>query len=98
ELLEELVDSDMDGARLMPGTGAPSLAVTIVLTKHAGELGCGGARMVATYPYKAPSEEGLYRFFSEVIDGVDDDELKVYLYHIPPVAQVGFWLPAIRRL
>jgi 4-hydroxy-tetrahydrodipicolinate synthase len=98
ELLEELVDSDLDPARLMPGTGAPSVADAIVLTKHAVELGCGGVLMLPPYYYKAPSEEGLFRFFSEVIDGVDDDDLKVYLYHIPPVAQVGFSLPLIGRL
>jgi 4-hydroxy-tetrahydrodipicolinate synthase len=33
-----------------------------------------------------------------VIEGVGDDKLKVYLYHIPPVAQVGFSLPLIGRL
>jgi 4-hydroxy-tetrahydrodipicolinate synthase len=98
ELLEELVDSDIDPARLMPGTGAPSIADAIVLTKHAVELGCGGVLMLPPYYYKAPSEEGLFRFFSEVIEGVDDDALKVYLYHIPPVAQVGFSLPLIGRL
>jgi 4-hydroxy-tetrahydrodipicolinate synthase len=98
ELLEELVDSDIDPARLMPGTGAPSVADAVVLTKHAVELGCGGVLMLPPYYYKAPSEEGLYRFFSEVIEGVDDDALKVYLYHIPPVAQVGFSLPLIGRL
>jgi 4-hydroxy-tetrahydrodipicolinate synthase len=98
ELLEELVDSDIDPAKLMPGTGTPSVADAIVLTKHAVELGCGGVLMLPPYYYKAPSEEGLFRFFSEVIDGVDDDDLKVYLYHIPPVAQVGFSLPLIGRL
>ena len=98
ELLEEIVDSDIDPAKLMPGTGTPSVSDTIVLTKHAVELGCGGVLMLPPYYYKAPSEEGLYRFFSEVIEGVDDDALKVYLYHIPPVAQVGFSLPLIGRL
>jgi 4-hydroxy-tetrahydrodipicolinate synthase len=98
ELLEEIVDSDIDPAKLMPGTGAPSVSDTIVLTKHAVELGCGGVLMLPPYYYKAPSEEGLYSFFSEVIEGVDDDALRVYLYHIPPVAQVGFSLPLIGRL
>ena len=36
--------------------------------------------------------------FAEVIDEVGDDRLKVYLYHIPPVAQVGFSLELIGRL
>jgi len=98
ELLEELVDSDLDAAQLMPGTGTCSLADTIVLTQHAMELGCGGVLMLPPFYYKGPSEEGLYRYFSEVIEGVGDDKLKVYLYHIPPVAQVGFSLPLIGRL
>jgi len=98
ELLEELVDSDIDPAVLMPGTGACALADAIVLARHAVDLGCGGVLALPPFYYKAPSEEGLYRFFSEMIDGVGDDKLKVYLYHIPPVAQVGFPLPLIGRL
>jgi 4-hydroxy-tetrahydrodipicolinate synthase len=98
ELLEELVDADIDPTKLMPGTGTCSLADTIVLTQHAMELGCGGVLMLPPFYYKGPSEEGLYRYFSEVIEGVGDDRLKVYLYHIPPVAQVGFSLPLIGRL
>lgn len=98
ELLEEIVDSDIDPAVLMPGTGSPSLADAIVLTKHAVELGCGGVLMLPPYYFKAPSEEGLFRFFADVIEGVDDDALKLYLYHIPPIAQVGFSLSLIGRL
>lgn len=98
ELLEELVDGGIDPAKLMPGTGACSLADAIVLTRHAVDLGCGGALMLPPFYYKAPSEDGLYRFFADVIEGVGDDRLKVYLYHIPPVAQVGFSLNLIGRL
>jgi 4-hydroxy-tetrahydrodipicolinate synthase len=98
ELLEELVDEGIDPAKLMPGTGTCSLTDTVMLTRHALELGCGGVLMLPPFYYKGPSEEGLYRYFSEVIEGVGDDNLKVYLYHIPPVAQVGFSLPLIGRL
>ena len=98
ELLEEIVDCGIDSAKLMPGTGTPALADTVVLTRHAVEVGCGGVLMLPPYYYKAPSEEGLYRYFSEVIEEIGDNDLKVYLYHIPPVAQVGFSLPLIGRL
>jgi 4-hydroxy-tetrahydrodipicolinate synthase len=98
EMLEELVDAGLDPAKLMPGTGTCSLTDTIVLTRHALDLGCGGMLMLPPFYYKGPSEEGLYRYFSEVIEGVGDDNLKVYLYHIPPVAQVGFSLSLIGRL
>lgn len=98
ELLEELVDDGIEPEKLMPGTGTCSLADTIMLTRHALDLGCGGVLMLPPFYYKGPSEEGLFRFFAEAIEGVGDDKLKVYLYHIPPVAQVGFSLSLIGRL
>jgi 4-hydroxy-tetrahydrodipicolinate synthase len=98
ELLEGLVDEGIDPAKLMPGTGTCSLADTIALTEHAIEVGCGGVLMLPPFYYKGPSEQGLFRYFAEVIERIGDDRLKVYLYHIPPVAQVGFSLPLIGRL
>jgi 4-hydroxy-tetrahydrodipicolinate synthase len=99
ELLEELVDTgELDPAKLMPGTGTCALSDAVVLTKHAVDLGCGGVLMLPPFYYKAPSEEGLFRFFAEVIEEVADDRLKIYLYHIPPVAQVGFSLSLVGRL
>lgn len=98
ELLEELVDADVDPKKLMPGTGSCSVADAIIMTEHAVELGCGGVLMLPPFYYKNPSEEGLFRYFAEVIEEVGDESLKVYLYHIPPVAQVGFPLSLITRL
>ncbi len=98
EMLDELAESSIDPKKLMPGTGACSVADAIILTEHAVDLGCGGVLMLPPFYYKNPSEEGLFRFFSEVIEEVGDDNLKVYLYHIPPIAQVGFSLPLIERL
>ena len=98
ELLEELIDADVSPSQLMPGTGACSVADAIVLAEQAVDLGCGGVLMLPPFYYKHPSEEGLFRFFAEVIEEVGDDRLKVYLYHIPPVAQVGFSLSLIERL
>jgi 4-hydroxy-tetrahydrodipicolinate synthase len=98
ELLEELIDAGIDPAKLMPGTGTCSTADTAILTQHAVDLGCGGVLMLPPFYYKNPSEEGLFRYFADVIDEVGDDRLRIYLYHIPPVAQVGFPLSLIGRL
>ena len=98
ELLEELVDAGLNPAKLLPGTGMCALTDAITLTQHAVELDCGGCLMLPPFYYKGPSEEGLYRYFSEIIEAVGDDRLKVYLYHIPPIAQVGFTLSLIGRL
>src|SRR5687768_16460465 len=53
---------------------------------------------ISPFYYKGNSDEGLYRSFSEVIQRVGDDRLRVYLYHIPPVAQVPITLTLIERL
>jgi len=98
DLLEELVDEGIDPKLLMPGTGTCSIPDTVMLTQQAIELGCGGVLMLPPFYYKAPSDDGLFQYFSDVIDEVDDDRLRVYLYHIPPVSQVGFSLDLIERL
>jgi 4-hydroxy-tetrahydrodipicolinate synthase len=54
--------------------------------------------MLPPFYYKAISEDGLFRSFAEVIERVGDERLRVYLYHIPPVAQVGFTPRLVERL
>lgn len=99
-LLDGLVEAGIDPKGLMPGTACCSIPESVRLTKHAVETGCGGALMLPPFYYKAPvaSDDGLFRYFSEVIERVGDTRLRIYLYHIPPVAQVGFSLDLIGRL
>ncbi len=44
--------------------------------------------MLPPFYYKGVSDEGLFRSFAEVIERVGGPRLRLYLYHIPPVAQV----------
>jgi 4-hydroxy-tetrahydrodipicolinate synthase len=97
-LLEKLVEAGIPPDRLMPGTGCCALPDSVELTKRAVELGCGGVLMLPPFYYKGVSDEGLYRSFAEVIERIGDDRLRIYLYHIPPVAQVSITLPLIERL
>ncbi|OGA39474.1 MAG: hypothetical protein A3G26_03085 [Betaproteobacteria bacterium RIFCSPLOWO2_12_FULL_65_110] len=82
----------------MPGTGMCALTDTVRLTAHAVKLGCAGVLMLPPFYYKGVSDEGLYRSFAEVIERVGDARLQLYLYHIPPVAQVPISLALIGRL
>ena len=97
-LLDALVASGIDPSRMMPGTGCCSLTETIELTAHAVKHGCAGLLMLPPFYYKNISEEGLYRYFSEVVQRVGDTRLKIYLYHIPPVAIVRFTPNLVERL
>jgi 4-hydroxy-tetrahydrodipicolinate synthase len=97
-LLDELVAVGVDPSRMMPGTGCCSIVETVKLTKHAVENGCAGVLMLPPFYYKDVTEEGLYRYFSEVVQRVGDARLKIYLYHIPPVAVVGITTGLVERL
>ena len=97
-LLEKLVDSGVDPARMMPGTGCCALTDSVRLTAHAVKLGCAGVLMLPPFYYKGVSDEGLFRNFAEIIERVGDARLNVYLYHIPQVSQVPITLNLIERL
>ncbi|OLE12103.1 MAG: dihydrodipicolinate synthase family protein [Verrucomicrobia bacterium 13_1_20CM_3_54_17] len=97
-LLDAVVAAGIDPSRMMPGTGCCSIAETVELTTHAVRHGCAGVLMLPPFYYKDLSEEGLYRYFSEVVQRVGDTRLKIYLYHIPPVAIVGITPKLVERL
>jgi 4-hydroxy-tetrahydrodipicolinate synthase len=97
-LLDELVAAGINASRMMPGTGCCSITETVKLTAQAVEHGCAGVLMLPPFYYKDVSEEGLYRYFSEVVQRVGDARLKIYLYHIPPVAVVGITRRLVERL
>jgi 4-hydroxy-tetrahydrodipicolinate synthase len=97
-LLDALVAAGIDPARMMPGTGCCSISETVELTAHAVKHGCAGVLMLPPFYYKNVSEEGLYRYFSEVVQRVGDPRLRIYLYHIPPVAVVGITTKLVERL
>jgi len=98
DLLSRLVDSAIDASRMMPGTGACALTDAVALSAHAVRLGCAGVLMLPPFYYKGVAEEGLYRYYAEVIERVGDERLAIYLYHIPPVSQVPLPLSLIERL
>jgi 4-hydroxy-tetrahydrodipicolinate synthase len=97
-LLDALVAARLDPSRMMPGAGCCSISETVELTAHAVKHGCAGVLMLPPFYYKDVSEEGLYRYFSEVVQRVGDARLRIYLYHIPPVAIVGITPRLVERL
>jgi len=97
-LLEKLVEGGVPAAALMPGTGHCALSDSIEMTRAAVQIGCAGVLMLPPFYYKGVSDEGLYRNFAEVIERVGDERLQLYLYHIPPVAQVSISLNLIEKL
>ena len=98
EAIEGLVKSGINPKTLIPGTGLCNLPDTIEITKHAIDLGCLGAMTLPPFYFKGMSDDGLYEYFEKLIDGVNDQRLKIYLYHIPQVSGVGLSIDLVQKL
>jgi 4-hydroxy-tetrahydrodipicolinate synthase len=97
-LLDALLEGGVPAEKLLPGTGCAALPDTVRLSRKAARAGCAGVLVLPPFYYKNPSEEGLYRSFAQAIDRTGEGRLRVYLYHIPQVSQVGIPLRLIERL
>lgn len=90
-ILDALADAGITGAQLIAGVGCCAFPDTVTLTKRALANGAGGVLMLPPFYYKAPSEDGLFAAYANVVEQVGDPALKIYLYNFPQ--QVGFELP-----
>ena len=97
-LLDALLEGGIDPGRLMPGTGLCSIPDTVELCRHAVEAGCGGVMVLPPFYFKGASDDGVFDHFREVIDRIANPRLRVYLYHIPPQAVIGFPVELVGRL
>lgn len=96
--LETLVEDGIPADKLLPGTGSCSLNDAIRMSRVALEIGAPGVLLLPPFYYKGVSDDGLFRFFAELIESVGDERLKVYLYHIPQMTSIDFSLSLIHRL
>jgi 4-hydroxy-tetrahydrodipicolinate synthase len=97
-LLDALIDAGVPPARMMPGTGCCAFTDSVELTRHALRYHCAGVLMLPPFYYKGVSDDGLFRSYAEIIERVGESDLRIYLYHIPPVSQVAISLTLIARL
>ena len=96
-LLDRLIEAGIPPGKLMPGTGACAMTDAVELVRYAVGHGCGGVLMLPPFYYKPVSDDGIFAFVAGVIDKVGSAPLRVYLYHIPPVAVVGYSLDLVGR-
>ncbi len=96
--LEGLIDAGIPAEKMMPGTGACAIDDAAELTRHAADAGAGAVLLLPPFYYKGVSDDGIYRFVAATIERAARPDLEVLLYHIPPVAQVGFSVELIGRL
>jgi 4-hydroxy-tetrahydrodipicolinate synthase len=96
-VMEGLVERGIPAAKLMPGTGTTAIPDTVMLTRRAAALGCKGALVLPPFFYKNPSDDGLFAYFSEVINRVGGG-IGIFLYHFPAQSAVPFGFDLVGRL
>jgi 4-hydroxy-tetrahydrodipicolinate synthase len=84
--------------QLLAGTGTPSLGDTIFLTKAAFDLGFDAVVVLPPYYYRKASDNGLYDWFSQLIQQAVPSDGALLGYHIPPVSGVGLSIDLLTRL
>ena len=95
--IQGLVDDGIDPARMIAGTGLSNVADTARLSRACLDLGCAAVMTLPPFYYKDVSDDGLYRYFADLIDAIGPNA-RIVLYHIPPIAIVGVPPSLVRRL
>lgn len=98
QIMSAAAKSTLPPNRLMVGTGTPSLAETVRLTKLAANLGYAAALILPPYYYKPISDDGLFAYFSDVINSVRDKNIGIYLYNFPQMTGISFSTGLVSRL
>ena len=97
DVLEGLIARGIPAAKMMPGTATTALTDTVLLTRHAEEMGCRGALLLPPFYYKNPSDDGLLAYFNEVAQRVGGS-IALYLYNFPQQSAVPFGVEFVARL
>lgn len=93
-----VIRSQLRGFKLLAGTGTPSLSETIELTKLAFELNYDGVVVLPPYYFRKATDDGLFDWFSELIEKAVPRGKHLLGYHIPVMTGVGFSLDLLERL
>jgi 4-hydroxy-tetrahydrodipicolinate synthase len=97
-VIDAHVEAGIPAAKLLPGTGACAIDDVVVLSRHAADLGAAGVLLLPPFYYKGVSDDGLFAFVASVIERCGANVPRIMLYHIPPMAAVGWSHPLIARL
>lgn len=98
KLIEELLANDIPAGKIMLGTGCCSYTDTIQLTRHAVSSGIRNILLLPPFYYKQVDDDGLFAYFSRVLEEVAEPELEIYLYHFPRMTGLHFSHSLIERL
>jgi 4-hydroxy-tetrahydrodipicolinate synthase len=98
QIIDAHVEGGIEADRLLPGVGACAVDDVVTLSRHAHDIGASGVLMLPPFYYKKVPDDGIFEFFARVVDKLGASAPRIMLYHIPPMAAVGFSLELIGQL
>ena len=84
--------------KLMLGTGSCSMQDAIRLTTASVQAGVFTVLVLPPFYYRPQSEEGAFRYFSDLIETVSEERLRVVFYNFPQLTGFSFSLELLTRL
>ncbi len=96
--LDALLKAGITPGRVIAATGCAALPETILLTRHGVQSGCRACLVLPPFFWKDASDDGLFAWYSQLIEAVGDPRLRIYLYHIPQVSGTPLSVNLVARL
>jgi 4-hydroxy-tetrahydrodipicolinate synthase len=87
--VEAVLEAGVAPERIGIGGGFPAISDSIALTRAALGLGLRHVLLLPPYFDRSVTPEGIEDAFAAILDGVADDRLRAYLYHIPQISGVA---------
>ena len=97
-LLEAMLNSGLTPQQLVVTISTCALADAIDLGRHAAAQGCHQQMFMPPFYFRQPRDAGIVEAVTQVVRGIDDQGLKLLLYHIPALSSVEFDHRSISKL
>jgi 4-hydroxy-tetrahydrodipicolinate synthase len=99
QVLEALSDAGLEMRhQVLGGVTAASVGDAVEQARIVIQRSCRGLLVAPPFYYKEVTDEGLYGWFSRVIEKIDAQKCEIILYHIPSSTGVALSVPLIGRL
>lgn len=98
QFMEAVARSGLPCERMMAGTGAASLGDTVRLTQWAHDVELAAALIMPPFFYRDAGDDGVLRFFDELLARLDAAQPKLLLYNFPRMSGITFHPGLVGRL
>jgi len=91
-------DAGFETNKVIFGTGSCSAGDAVAATRAVIDAGFTNVLVLPPFYYKNVSEDGIFNYYDQLINGVGSDSLRVYLYHFPKLSMSPITVALIQRL